>query len=146
MSNPIVNHITGTSAPPSKSSPPAPLPSNPGTSGAGSSHLKGSSGTLGTSTLPSALHEELPTVQTATSTYLMSVLNTDKQVTKLYAPILEMMESVIKKWFNYIKALCVYFNWAAICVSRDICDMLFLRFNLICTRIIGEIKTKLLEF
>lgn len=91
MSNPIINHITGTEGggKGSKSGTPAPAPSVPGSSGGGGGALNG--GIHQNSSLSSTL----PTSSTASSTYLMGILRNDPQVTKLYAPILEMMRTVL---------------------------------------------------
>jgi hypothetical protein len=89
MTNPIVNHVTGTpgGGGGSGSGAPAPAPSTPGSSGGSLGDGVAHHNTTG----PPAL----PTAATASSTYLMGVLRSDPQVTKLYAPILEMMKTVI---------------------------------------------------
>lgn len=92
MANPIINHVTAKG-----SSGPAPAPSAPGVSGGslnggGGGHLKGSIN--GTAAVP-AVSQAQDTEQTASSTFLMSVLRNDPQVTKLYAPVFELMQSVL---------------------------------------------------
>lgn len=99
MDNPIVNHVTGTAS----SGTPAPAPSAPGASGG---VLTGSNpnpnpnpslkGTAANTTTTTAADAAL-TVYTASSTYLMAALRNDPIVTKVYAPILKMMESVLTK-------------------------------------------------
>jgi hypothetical protein len=96
MSNPIINHITGTAGGGGSSSP-APAPSAPGSSGG---TLKGSSAQPGrkgaTNSSSAAVRwQDLPTVTSASSSYLMGVLRSDPQVNHLYAPIFEMMRSVL---------------------------------------------------
>ena len=95
MSNPIINHITGTAS----GSPPLPAPSSPGASGGvlttASTHLKGSVPSNATA-VPAAVDAPL-TVATASSTFLMTTLRSDPSVTRMYAPILKLMESVLTK-------------------------------------------------
>ena len=82
MSNPIINHITGTVG-----GTPAPSPSTPSSTGGS---LIGAA--LGVSNSSSAA---LPTVATASSTYLMAGLREHPRVTALYRPVLEMMKVVL---------------------------------------------------
>lgn len=89
MSNPLVNHVTAKGSGGS-----TPAPSAPGVSGGSLSggHLKGSANA---SAAVSALAQSQDTEQTASSSFLMSVLRNDPQVTELYAPVLELMKSVL---------------------------------------------------
>jgi len=94
MDNPIVNHVTGTA---SSGGTPPPAPSSPGTSGGvltGSN--PGLKGTIAANSTSSAA-DAPPTVFTASTTYLMAALRNDPTVTKVYAPILKLMESVLTK-------------------------------------------------
>ena len=100
MSNPIINHVTGTAA---ASGTPVPAPSAPGASGGtlapppSSPGLKGAAVNASSSIAASTKAAEEPTVYTASSSYLMGVLRNDPVVSKVYAPILQLMESVLVK-------------------------------------------------
>jgi hypothetical protein len=98
MENPIINHVTGTQGAKKGKTPPS---SGTGSSGTlpSTPFLRRPAGNLTTVSSASALAaaaDSLPSEQTASSTYLMGVLRSDAQLMQVYAPIFDMMKSVLQ--------------------------------------------------